>query len=314
MSRVLFVLICLIWGSSFILMKKAGLAFGPLGVGAWRVLAGGLTLAVLWWMVGKRWPMDRGHVVPLLLLAAGGYAVPYVVQPYLVGRHGSAFVGMLVSLVPLLTIAVSVPMLSVVPTWRQVVGVVGGLGFMMVLFGDGLRREVGVWEVGLAVAIPLAYAVSNTYVKKRFAGVSPLALSMAAMLLSAGMLVPVALGREGVVVGEDFGLAMVSLVVLGVVATGLAMYMFYRLIHDHGPLYAGMVAYAIPAVAVMWGWLDGERLSWVQVGALAGIFAMVWLVQHPGKRRRVEEGVVVEGVVEEAMVEPSVAAEEEGAG
>jgi drug/metabolite transporter (DMT)-like permease len=279
MSQALFVLLCLIWGSSFILMKKATDAFGPVGVGAYRVIAGGLTLALLWALFGRRWPLDRKHTLPLILLAAVGYAVPYVLQPYLVARHGSAFVGMMVSLVPLLTIAASIPLLAVYPTLRQVIGVVGGLGFMLVIFGDGLQRDVPPLDLLLAAAVPLTYAIANTYVKRRFRDVSPLALSMAALLLSGAMLLPWSVSTETVVMDERFTVALTSLLVLGVVATGLAMYMFYRLIRDHGPLFAGMVAYAIPAVALLWGWLDGERLTLTQLMALAGIFAMVALVQ-----------------------------------
>jgi drug/metabolite transporter (DMT)-like permease len=295
MSHVLFVLICLTWGSSFILMKKATVAFGPLGVGAYRVIAGGLTLLLLWQLVGRRWPMDRRHVVPVLLLALVGYAVPYALQPYLVARHGSAFVGMMVSLVPLLTIVVSVPMLSVWPTVRQAMGVVGGLGFMLVIMGDGLRRDVPAWDLLLASAVPLTYALANTYVKQRFAGVSALALSMTALLASGGMLLPLSLGTEQIEAGEGFGGALAALLVLGVLATGLAMFVFYRLIHDHGPLYAGMVAYAIPAIALLWGWLDGEALTALQVAGLLGIFVMVGLVQWPTGRRREREEALLSG-------------------
>jgi drug/metabolite transporter (DMT)-like permease len=178
---------------------------------------------------------------------------------------------------------------------RQAMGVVGGLGFMLVIMGDGLRRDVPAWDLLLASAVPLTYAVANTYVKQRFAGVSALALSMTALLASGGMLLPLSLGTEQIEAGEGFGGALAALLVLGVLATGLAMFVFYRLIHDHGPLYAGMVAYAIPAIALLWGWLDGEALTALQVAGLLGIFVMVGLVQWPTGRRREREEALLSG-------------------
>ena len=48
MSYVIFAAVCLLWGSSFILMKKAGLALGPISLGGWRVTSGAAVLAAIW--------------------------------------------------------------------------------------------------------------------------------------------------------------------------------------------------------------------------------------------------------------------------
>ena len=193
------------------------------------------------------------------------------------------------------------PLLGIRPRPREVVGVVVGLVFIVVLFGDGLGRAIAPVDLALAVSVPLAYATCNTYLKRRFAGVPPLALSASAMGLAALVVLPAGLGVEGVDTGvigatadgDDpasggwwvVGGAVGALLLLGVVGTGLAMWMFYKLIQERGPLFAGMVTYVVPLGAVLWGVLDGERLTLWQCVALAGVLGAVALVQSGQLRR-----------------------------
>jgi drug/metabolite transporter (DMT)-like permease len=62
-------------------------------------------------------------------------------------------------------------------------------------------------------------------------------------------------------------------------STGIATLMFLRMVQDQGPLFAGMVTYVIPLVALAWGQFDGERLTTLQIAAISGVLAMVALVQ-----------------------------------
>ncbi len=65
------------------------------------------------------------------------------------------------------------------------------------------------------------------------------------------------------------------------------MFWFNKLIHDRGPLFAGMVTNLVPAGAVIWGWLDGEQVTTKQIAALAIILPMVALVQFGAPRQLV---------------------------
>lgn len=281
MPYVFFAAICLTWGTSFILMKKAALAFGPYEIAAWRVAGGAAVLALLWIARERRWPAPRTHLGPLLLVAGLGYAYPFVIQPYLIGRNGSGFIGMTVSLVPLLTILVSLPILGIRPTRRQLGGVLGGLAFLAVMMADGLRQSIAPLDLLLAVSVPLSYALTNTYVRRRFRGVSSLGLTLSALTATTAMLAPLAAWQTVPSPrGEHFLPAAAALAVLGVVCTGLAAAMFVRLIQDQGPLFAGMVNYLVPAFAVIWGWADGERVTAVQLVALLGVLSMVAVVQY----------------------------------
>jgi drug/metabolite transporter (DMT)-like permease len=282
MPYLIFLLICAIWGASFILMKKAALAFGPIGIGGLRVLGGAVVMAMLWQWRRPAAGLRREHWLPLSGVVIVGYAWPYSIQPWLVSRHGSGFIGMTVSLVPLLTLAVSPLMLGLYPSRRQVVGVVGGLICMLMLFGDGLARSVPPFDLALAASVPLSYAVTNTYIRQRFVGVSPLSLTIGALSLTATMLLPLtaAVPGEALRIDHNLPLALFCVVTLGVLGTGLSTWLFNKLIQEQGPLFAGMTTYLVPVGAIAWGWFDGERITPLQLAALAGIFAMVALVQY----------------------------------
>src|SRR5262245_15018825 len=142
MPYLIFLLICVMWGSSFILMKKASLGFSHIEIATGRVIGGAIFLGLLYWWHGHYPPLRRGDLQRLLFIIVIGFALPYTVQPYLVPLHGSAFIGMTVSFVPLMTILASVPILGVYPSVRQIVGVLGALiclGFLMV---DGIDRQI----------------------------------------------------------------------------------------------------------------------------------------------------------------------------
>lgn len=292
MHHVCFILVCCIWGTSFLLMKEGLVVFSPLEVAVFRQSTGAAALGLLWLGQRRPWPFARRDLGPLLLLAVIGYAVPFCLQPYVIRTidrhtaHGSAFTGMTVALVPLLTILVSVPMLQVWPSRRQLLGVVGGLAAMGVLFADELRGGVAVTDLLLASTTPLLYAVSNTFVRRRFRTVPTSALVLATLALSTFLLAPITLVQAPGPRGGSMALAALLMVVLGVVCTAFATYMFYKLVQHEGPLFAGMVTYIIPTVAMLLGFLRGERITSNQIAAMALVFVMVAITQSGGRSGR----------------------------
>jgi drug/metabolite transporter (DMT)-like permease len=82
----------------------------------------------------------------------------------------------------------------------------------------------------------------------------------------------------------DWPQAIACLAVLGIVGTGIAIWLFTRLIIERGPLFAGMVTYVLPVLALAWGAADGEPITAFQIGAMAGVLAMVALVQFGAGR------------------------------
>lgn len=276
---LLFIALCLIWGSSFILMKKAAISFGPLTIAGLRCVIGALLLAGVWGFWRRDTPPRRSQVPWLLLTVILGYGYPYSVQPYLVARHGSGFIGMMVSFVPLLTILASMPLLRVFPTRWQLLGVLGGLGCIGVVMADGFQRSVPAAQLVMAVSVPASYALANTLIKQRLSDIAPLMLALLGTSLSGLFVAPAGFVLEPVAGGSAFWFSVACLVALGLFGTGVATVMFFKLIQDQGPLFAGLVTYIVPFGALLWGWADAEQVTGLQLMALAGVLVMVAIVQ-----------------------------------
>ncbi|MGE5193892.1 MAG: DMT family transporter [Deltaproteobacteria bacterium] len=287
MAYLSFLFICLVWGASFILMKKAGVWFSPAAIGAWRVIGGAAILGLVCWRSRIPWAIRRRDLPALAFVIVCGFAWPFCLQPWLVSRNGSAFVAMTVSFTPLITIAASIPLLGVYPARRQFFGVLGALGFMALLMLDGIERQIPLMDLALALTVPLCYAVTNTVIRRWLSHVPSLELSFVSLAAAGALLLPLSIvlpferGSDAV---TERALAISSLIFLGIVGTGITTYLFNRLIQHHGPLFAGMVTNLVPIGALLWGWADHERVTALQIVALAGLVSMVTVVQFGAAR------------------------------
>jgi drug/metabolite transporter (DMT)-like permease len=283
-----FLLCCFVWGGSFILMDRAALAFGPVDIAIGRMAFGAAVVAAYCQLTG-RWIKVRGRDWLHLFVAAFFANVwPYVVQPYAMRQADEhAFFGMFMAFVPLATIVASIPMLGAFPTPRQLVGVLGGLACMIMVLWDGSHRGMPLALLALSVSVPISYAAGNTYIKWKLDDLPAAPITAVFLALGALMLVPLRLTPAlierlqltGPETPHDYPLALGSLLLLGLGGTGICILIFVQMVKTRGPLFAGMVTYIIPLVALLWGQLDGERLSPLQVAAMAGVLAMVALVQ-----------------------------------
>ncbi len=290
MPYLTFLFICIVWGSSFILMKKGVVCFSPTAIGAWRLIGGAAILGLAWWKAHSPWMIRRPDLGALAFVVLFGFAVPFSVQPYLIARDGSAFIAMMVCFTPLLTIAASILLLGVYPARRQLLGVLGALGFMSLLLVDGVNRQIPIADLGLALTVPLCYALTNTTIRRSLSHVPPLELSFVSLTAAAALLLPISIllpFEPASVASADYNLAVGSLLFLGVVGTGISTFLFTQLIQNHGPLFAGMTTNVVPIGALLWGWADHEQVTGTQLVALAGLVSMVTVVQfgavRPGK-------------------------------
>jgi len=288
-----FTMICLIWGSSFILMKLAAECLSPIGVGAGRAIGGTLVLAFIYWVLQQRRTIQRRDLWPLVGVVLLGFVWPHSLQPELVVRHGSAFVGMSVGFTPLLTILVSIPILGVWPTPRQMVGVVGALICMFLLLLDLGRQAIPVIDILLAFSVPLTYSIANGVIRRSLKHLPPLELTLVCLASASAVLLPLsfAVPNHRPPKLDHLASAIAAVVVLGVVGTGIATFLFNRLVQEQGPLFAVMTTNLTPIGAVLWGRAYGEQISSIQVVALIGILVMVTYVQF-GAAKPVEMELV----------------------
>jgi drug/metabolite transporter (DMT)-like permease len=283
MPYVWFAVICCIWGSSFILMKRAAVCLSPAAISMGRVVFGAAVLGLVLWSARKVPTVRRRDWLPLLGVVVTGFVWPYTAQPWLIGKHqNSAFIGMTVAFTPLLTLGLSIFILHARPTWRQTVGVLGALACLSLLMWDGWQQQLPAMDLALAFSVPLTYAIANIGIRRSLTHIPPVELTFLCLALSAAILLPGAVLSPSPVsyTPDGLGAAWGGLLFLGVLGTGLSTCLFTRLVQEQGPLFAAMVTNLVPLGAMAWGWADAEVITQRQLLAFGGVLAMVILVQY----------------------------------
>jgi drug/metabolite transporter (DMT)-like permease len=154
-AHVAFIFCCVVWGSTFILLERVTHAMGPVEIASWRFAGGVAVLGAFWWWKRRAYRLSRREWLWIILVALAFNAPPQIILPYLIHQgFGHSFFGPMVAPIPLITIVVSVPLLSVWPTQRQLVGVLGGLACMWLIVDDGFDRGMSLTFIGLSLWIP----------------------------------------------------------------------------------------------------------------------------------------------------------------
>ena len=275
-----FFLISLAWGSSFILMKKAQVCFGPMAISGGRCLLGVVGLSVFLVFRKRRDLLKGQRFWAVVILVLFSYLWPYTLQPIVIGKLDSGFTSIMLAFVPIFTIIASVPLLKQLPSKQEMVGVLGGLACMVILFLDKMKELGEPVYLAVAVTVPLGYAIGNTWNKRSFKSADPLALALVCMVMTGVIMTPLSVIKEPVLVSHSgFSVALGAMLILGIFGTGLTLAMFYGLIRSRGPLFAGMVTYLIPLGGIFFGYLDGETITLRQGLATLGVLISVGATQ-----------------------------------
>lgn len=283
---VLLIVLSLIWGSSFILIKKSLDHFNPYQVGALRVLIAGIILMPV--AISKYRLFPKKHLKWLILAAVTGNFIPMFLFPIAEKEVSSSIAGIINSMMPIFVIIVGALVWKFETTQRQMIGTfISFAGVCMLAFGgEGSGTQFKLIPILLLLSATLCYAISTTTVKSRLMEVPSTVLS--AFVFSFVLFVPslIALVFTGFFSTFRFdenhltGMLFVSL--LSVFGTGLAMMMNYRLLKVSSPLFASTVTLLMPIVAIIWGILDGEKLSVLQfAGAGIIIAGLIFLRAKP---------------------------------
>lgn len=284
---LLLVILSLIWGSSFILIKKGLIGLSAYQVGALRIVltsvflfsVGFKSLATLkrpeW-----KWVAISGFV--------GSFFPPFFFA--MAQNHiDSAVASILNSLTPLSTVVVGVIFLAMKNTKLQILGVfVGLIGTIMLLMaGADLNPNQKYWYSILIIISTIGYAFNVNIIKKYLSNANALAITTGnfiwiffpalALLYGTGFF-------ETIFDSPEMQLAAMYIGILSLIGTAIAKVLFNRLVQVASPVFASSVTYTMPIVAVGWGVLDGESFSFIQIVAAGIILIGVYLAN---KRERI---------------------------
>lgn len=282
---LILIVLALIWGSSFILMKKALVHLEPVQVGALRMI---FTAAVLI-PVGYRGlsRISKNQWVYIVITALVGTFFPVFLFAFAVQNIDSSVVSILNSLTPLNTLVVGALFFGFSFLRKQFLGVLIGLvGALILIFkGAELNPDQNYAYAFLIVLASLGYAFNVNILKKYLDDLSALTITTGnfVVLLLPALVVLLFTGFFSVDYIIEAKSSLFYLALLAVFGTAMAKTLFNKLVKVSSPIFSSSVTYLIPIVAIFWGVLDGERIHLDQFLAGGLILLGVYLT-NKGKK------------------------------
>ncbi|APY08306.1 permease [Winogradskyella sp. J14-2] len=270
-------ILSVIWGSSFILIKKSLLGLTPYQLGSLRTLFTGIILLFAGFYHLKNIPKSKWKW--LILSGFLGSFFPAYFFAIAETEIDSAVASILNSLVPLNTIILGFAVFKITSTKRQILGVI--IGFigtaLLILKGSELNPNQDYLYAGFVIASTLMYAANVNIIKRYLQDVKPLAIAVGNYIFIS---IPafIVLVFSGFFSSErlnhpDLLNSLGFVALLSIFGTAIAKVVFNKLVQISTPVFASSVTYIMPVIALIWGVLDGESFSIVQ--ALAALLILV---------------------------------------
>lgn len=274
----------LIWGSSFILIKKALLVYSPGEVGALRIITAALALLPIGLKHLSK--LSRRHMALLLLIGFVGSFIPAFLFAKAQTQLASSVTGILNALTPLFVVIMGTLFFHQKFTRRNAIGLIISFSGCVMLVLAGSRGQLG--EVNFyalfVVAATICYGINLNVIKASLADLRPVTITAVSLLIVA----PLALGylfglssfTHKLLNQEGAGEALLYVSILGVIGTSMALILFNRLVQLTSPMFTSFVTYLIPIVAVFWGVIDGESLFLPHYMGMVIIIVGVYIAQR----------------------------------
>lgn len=286
-----FLLLAAIWGASFLFMRLAAIELGALPTAALRVGIASLFLLPL--LVAKgHWPALRAHWKPVLFVGVLNSGLPFALYAFAVMHITTGFSSILNATVPLFGALVAWVWLGDKPGLSRAVGLAIGFGGVVLLAGGQASFKPNAsgiapaWAVLACLAATTCYALSASFTKKYIPSLPPLVTATGSQIgATLALALPAMWFHPSHLPSAS---AWGALVALGVLCTGIAYILYFRLIDRAGPSRALTVTFLIPVFAIAYGvLLLGEQVTpWMLVCGvviLAGTALSSGLVKLPGR-------------------------------
>ena len=282
---VYLIVLSIIWGSSFILMKKVLIGLTPMQLGSLRIIFTGIFLFIVGFKKVKTIKAVEWKWVALTGLL--GTFFPTFFFAYAQTEIDSSVASILNSLVPLNTVILGFVVFKITSTKRQVLGVFIGLlgAVLLITSGASLHANQNYLYVIFIILATVTYASSVNILKRYLQNMQALTIAvgnfMVIIIPAFILLVCSGFFKSDILDSPEFKPALFYLIILSLFGTAIAKVLFNKLVHVATPVFASSVAYLMPVVAIFWGILDGEKLSFLQIVSSVIILIGVYLSHKP---------------------------------
>ena len=270
----------LIWGTSFILMKKGLESYSHSQVAAFRIFFSFIFMLPI--TIRNIKVISRDNILSLLIVGFIGFAIPAFLFTKAQTRIDSSLAGMLNSLTPLFTLIVGILFYRNSARWVNIaglfMGLIGAIGLMW--NGDmNIFRGINAFALFIVVAT-ICYGINVNEIKFKLVNLSSLEITSLAFLFTGPIAGIYLLFTDFSSVPEtpDYLLNLAYIALLALFSSVIAVLIFNHLIKFTTTLFATSVTYIIPLFAIMWGLIDGESIRIIQLLWITVILLGVYLV------------------------------------
>jgi drug/metabolite transporter (DMT)-like permease len=292
-SWSIFIILCIIWGSSFKLMHDSQFGLSASQIAALRIFSAGLVFVPFAFFHFSKIPKNKlGFVI---LSAIFGNLLPAFLFAEAITKLDSSLAGILNSLTPICVVVIGIFFFKDKIKSQKILGVLTGFLGLVLLTALPLllnNKSISFDNLGYTLLIVLAtflYGINVNMVGHYLKGLNPIhvaTVSLAFMTIPAGII----LLQQGffqvnfndTVVRKS----VLESVALGVAGSAIATALFYILVQKAGILFASLVTYGIPFIALFWGFIDGEKITWVKPVCLGIILVGVYLANRPEREEK----------------------------
>jgi drug/metabolite transporter (DMT)-like permease len=279
---LLFVVLTLIWGSSFILMKESAKDLNGWQIGAIRIFSAGIIFLPFALFHIRDIPVGK---LPFVMLTGflGNLFPAFLFAIAIEKKINSSMAAILNSLTPLLVILISILFFKAKVQSRKITGVVVGFAGLLVLsLSKGGITIENYSFTGLILLATFFYGLNVNIVTAYLKEVDPFKMATVSLAIMALFACIIIWQQNLPSVIEDGRAtkAIIYSILLGIVGSAFATALFYILIKRAGGLFASLVTYGIPVVGIFWGFLDSESITFIQIACLTLILGGVYLANR----------------------------------
>ena len=284
LAIVYLIILALIWGTSFILIKRGLLVFTADEVGAFRIMVASIFLTPP--ALIRLSEVKKSHVWKLLLVGLMGSFIPSFLFAIAQTRLESSVAGILNGLTPIFTLLIGAWLFSQIITKRMMFGLIIGFvgSVLLIMAGSGGQISNFNYYALFIVAASVFYGINLNFIKFQLPDLKALTITSWSLLLVGPIAAIYLFGFTNFINTathvEGAGNAIGAIVLLAVMSTSIALILFNKLVKMATPLFASSVTYLIPIVAVFWGVWDGEQLLLTHYLGMAAIISGVYLANR----------------------------------
>lgn len=280
-------LLSLIWGSSYILIKRGLVGLTPIQLGSVRIVFSTIFLLILGYRSLKG--LTRDEWKWLAITGFLGTFFPSFFFAFAQQYIDSAVAAIMNSLTPIFTLLVGIAFFTTKILGRQYVGVL--LGFVgsvgLIWGGTQIHADQPLGYVLLIMCASMCYAINIYFLKYKLANVSPMAMTLGNFIAILPPAVLLLLFSDFFSIEQlkthELQTSLGYIALLAFFGTAIAKVMFNRFVKMASAVFASSVTYTLPVVALFWGTLDGENINSFQLMATAVILIGVSLAHRPKK-------------------------------